>query len=175
MADVLIRSFSKILSLLVGPNNVAIDNWTFQMFYKVTPMLLGACVILVCTREELFNRNTLQLNSDWGQILKTTRIILVLGNCPTLPVLYSYLNSIWKIISIRNRNSGKTQRDFNQTILFKFLSFCNSCTWYWQERRKDWWYMLDIQVNQLNDFFVITLIWFLRGVVKSLQREGDTY
>ena len=50
MADVLIRSFSKILSLLVGPTNVAIDNWTFQMFYKVTPMLLGACVILVCTR-----------------------------------------------------------------------------------------------------------------------------
>ena len=35
MADVLIRSFSKILSLLVGPTNVAIDNWTFQMFYKV--------------------------------------------------------------------------------------------------------------------------------------------
>ena len=30
MADVLIRSFSKILSLLVGPTNVAIDNWTFQ-------------------------------------------------------------------------------------------------------------------------------------------------
>ena len=54
MADVLIRSFSKILSLLVGPNNVAIDNWTFQMFYKVTPMLLGACVILVCTRKDLF-------------------------------------------------------------------------------------------------------------------------
>ena len=51
MADVLIRSFSKILSLLVGPNNVAIDNWTFQMFYKVTPMLFGACVILVCTRQ----------------------------------------------------------------------------------------------------------------------------
>ena len=36
MADVLIRSFSKILSLLVGPTNVAIDNWTFQMFYKVS-------------------------------------------------------------------------------------------------------------------------------------------
>ena len=123
MADVLIRSFSKILSLLVGPNNVAIDNWTFQMFYKVqissfvnnddffdtgtgstslvlawlmtrmatfhlsvvyfylacmifmkvlhsihniclqvvnyfcdkvTPMLIGACVILVCTRCLLF-------------------------------------------------------------------------------------------------------------------------
>jgi len=51
MADVLIRSFSKILSLLVGPTNVAIDNWTFQMFYKVTPMLLGACVILVCTSQ----------------------------------------------------------------------------------------------------------------------------
>ena len=31
----MIRSFSKILSLLVGPTNVAIDNWTFQMFYKV--------------------------------------------------------------------------------------------------------------------------------------------
>ena len=53
MADVLIRSFSKILSLLVGPTNVAIDNWTFQMFYKVTPMLLGACVILVCTRSSV--------------------------------------------------------------------------------------------------------------------------
>ena len=31
----MIRSFSKILSLLVGPTNDAIDNWTFQMFYKV--------------------------------------------------------------------------------------------------------------------------------------------
>ena len=56
MADVLIRSFSKILSLLVGPTNVAIDNWTFQMFYKVTPMLLGACVILVCTRSRLIQK-----------------------------------------------------------------------------------------------------------------------
>ena len=64
MADVLIRSFSKILSLLVGPTNVAIDNWTFQMFYKVTPMLLGACVILVCTRSVVLSEKTLEKKSD---------------------------------------------------------------------------------------------------------------
>ena len=74
MADVLIRSFSKILSLLVGPTNVAIDNWTFQMFYKVTPMLLGACVILVCTRKIVvmwsFLRKIPILFNYW-QLLKT--------------------------------------------------------------------------------------------------------
>ena len=96
MADVLIRSFSKILSLLVGPNNVAIDNWTFQMFYKVTPMLLGACVILVCTRKGLFNRNALRLNFDWGQIPETVRIIQIRGNGPTLPILSSSLQSVEK-------------------------------------------------------------------------------
>ena len=52
MADVLIRSFSKILSLLVGPTNVAIDNWTFQMFYKVRMRRRNLVTIMIWLANE---------------------------------------------------------------------------------------------------------------------------
>jgi hypothetical protein len=51
MAYLFITSFSKTISALVEPDKVSIDNWVFKLFYRITPMLVGVCTVLVCTRE----------------------------------------------------------------------------------------------------------------------------
>ena len=50
MAYVFISAFSKVISTVVAPDKISIDNWCFKLFYRATPMILGVSTVLVCAR-----------------------------------------------------------------------------------------------------------------------------
>ena len=50
MAYVFISAFSKVISTVVAPDKISIDNWCFKLFYRATPMILGVGTVLVCAR-----------------------------------------------------------------------------------------------------------------------------
>ena len=51
MAYVFISAFSKVISAVVAPDKVSIDNWSFKLYYRITPMILGVSTVLVCCRQ----------------------------------------------------------------------------------------------------------------------------
>ena len=51
MAYVFISAFSKVISAVVAPDKVSIDNWSFKLYYRITPMILGVGTVLVCCRQ----------------------------------------------------------------------------------------------------------------------------
>ena len=50
MAYVFVSAFSKVISAVVAPDKISIDNWCFKLFYRITPMILGVSTVLVCCR-----------------------------------------------------------------------------------------------------------------------------
>ena len=54
MAYVFVSAFSKVISAVVAPDKVSIDNWCFKLFYRLTPMILGVSTVLVCCRCVVF-------------------------------------------------------------------------------------------------------------------------
>ena len=46
MAYVFISAFSKVISTIVAPDKISIDNWCFKLFYRITPMILGVSTVL---------------------------------------------------------------------------------------------------------------------------------
>ena len=63
MAYVFISAFSKVISTVVAPDKISIDNWCFKLFYRATPMILGVSTVLVCCRYNKFSFRILQSNS----------------------------------------------------------------------------------------------------------------
>lgn len=55
MAYVFISAFSKVISTVVAPDKISIDNWCFKLFYRATPMILGVSTVLVCARYNSFS------------------------------------------------------------------------------------------------------------------------
>ena len=50
MAYVFISAFSRVISAVVAPDKISIDNWSFKLYYRITPMILGVSTVLVCCR-----------------------------------------------------------------------------------------------------------------------------
>ena len=63
MAYVFISAFSKVISAVVAPDKVSIDNWSFKLYYRITPMILGVSTVLVCCRQV------------WSVLIKSTQNI----------------------------------------------------------------------------------------------------
>ena len=64
MAYVFLSAFSKVISTVVAPDKISIDNWCFKLFYRITPMILGVSTVLVCCRSGITPDIFVEYNFD---------------------------------------------------------------------------------------------------------------
>jgi len=107
MAYVFITSFTKTLSALAEPDKVSIDNWVFKLYYRVTPMLVGVCTVLVCTSQFFGDPITCDAGQARGGIEQD-----VLES-------YCWMYSTWNIPrEYKGACSGGDQDDDTYTIVY---------------------------------------------------------
>ena len=75
MAYVFISAFSRVISAVVAPDKVSIDNWSFKLYYRMTPMILGVSTVLVCCRRVQQTNSSSPANSS---LYKVSKICLCL-------------------------------------------------------------------------------------------------
>lgn len=107
MAYVFVSAFSRVISAVVAPDKISIDNWCFKLFYRITPMILGVSTVLVCC-SQLFGE---PISCDAG----------IARDGVELTVLQSYcwMYSTTKIpTQYKGACSGGEQNDGNSSIVY---------------------------------------------------------
>jgi len=92
---------------LVEPDKVSIDNWVFKLYYRVTPMIIGICTVLVCT-SQFFGE---PISCDAGQARG--------GIEQDVLESYCWMYSTWNIpMEYKGACSGGDQDDDTNTIVY---------------------------------------------------------